>query len=277
MPQFSIFSWFGFPVPMEERFKLIKMAGFEGVLLWWSDEHAAVDGDKSLQPEMARRNGLFIENIHTPIEECINGLWTNSAAGDEFERILSGCIVACAEHAIPTAVVHVSRGDNPPPPSQIGLDRIKRLLETAERKNINIALENLRKPEFLDFIFSNIQSDRLGFCYDSGHENCYTPGADFLAKYGSKLMALHLHDNDGTDDYHQIPGEGSIDWSALLKKISGTGYGGAIALEVANKIPLCGETPASYLKKAFGAAQKLVNYKEADQLLDIVAFENYRR
>jgi sugar phosphate isomerase/epimerase len=167
------------------------------------------------------------------------------------------CIAECAEHEIPTAVVHVSKGDNPPPPNQIGLDRIKRLLEIAERKNINIALENLRKNEFLDFIFANIQSDRLGFCYDSGHENCYTKGLDLLAKFGSQLMALHLHDNDGTDDDHQIPGEGTIDWRTLMKKIKQTGYTGAIALEVDGKIPLGGETPEKFLKKAFEAAKKL--------------------
>ena len=58
MHKFSIFSWFGFPIPMEERFKLIKEAGFDGVLLWWSDEYAKVDGNKSFHPELARRNGL---------------------------------------------------------------------------------------------------------------------------------------------------------------------------------------------------------------------------
>ena len=46
MNQLTIFSWFGFSIPMEERFKLIKSAGFDGVLLWWSNEYAAVDGDK---------------------------------------------------------------------------------------------------------------------------------------------------------------------------------------------------------------------------------------
>lgn len=66
MNQLTIFFWFGFPIPMEERFKLIKLVGFDGVLLWWSDEYAAVDGDKRLHPKMDRRNGLFIENIHTP-------------------------------------------------------------------------------------------------------------------------------------------------------------------------------------------------------------------
>lgn len=261
MHKYSVFSWFGYPIPMEERFKLIKSAGFDGVLLWWSDEYAEIDGNKSLHPELARRQGLFIENIHTPFKG-INTLWLDRADSDEMEKILTSCIKECSEYEIPTAIIHVSQGDNPPPPNQSGLDRIKRLVEIAERKNINIALENLRKPQYLDFIFSNIQSDRLGFCYDSGHENCYTKGTDFLTQYGSKLMALHLHDNDGTDDQHRIPGEGSIDWNALTIKLKGTGYTGAIALEVANELSVCHKnaTPERFLERAFEVAKELFDW-----------------
>jgi L-ribulose-5-phosphate 3-epimerase len=175
------------------------------------------------------------------------------------EKKLSTCIVECAEHDIPTAVVHLSSGDNPPPPNQIGLDRLKRLVEMAERKNVNIALENLRKIEYLDFAFSNIQSGRLGLCYDSGHENCYTKGSDLLTKYGSKLMALHLHDNDGTDDQHQIPGEGNIYWSVIHEKLSISGYSCRIALEVTNEFSQFygKETPEEFLFRAFQTAGAL--------------------
>jgi sugar phosphate isomerase/epimerase len=255
MRKLSIFSWFGFSIPMNERFKLIKEAGFDGVMLWWSDEYAEADGDKSLHPELARQNGLFIENIHTPFQG-INCLWTEGINGDDFEKILLNCIDDCSMHEIPTAVVHSCRGYNPPPINQVGLNRIKRLVETAEKKNVNIALENLRRPDYLDFIFQNIKSDRLGFCYDSGHENCYTKGTDLLTQYGSKLMALHLHDNDGTDDQHLIPGEGSIDWGVIKKKLNEAKYSGTVALEVTNEFSHCAENrnPEVFLRKAYEAA-----------------------
>jgi L-ribulose-5-phosphate 3-epimerase len=179
MRKLSIFSWFGFPIPIEERFKMIKDVGFDGVLLWWSDEYTDVDCDKSLQPNLARVEGLFVENMHTPYEG-INSIWSDSIAGEDFERKLLDCIADCSRFEIPTAVVHISQTSNPPPVNQIGLDRIKRLVETAERMNVNIALENLRRPDYLDFVFSNIQCERLGFCYDSGHENCYSKGTDLL-------------------------------------------------------------------------------------------------
>lgn len=259
MHQLSIFSWFGFAIPMEERFKLIKEAGFDGVLLWWSDEFAEVDGDKSLHPELARQKGLFIENIHTPISRN-NCLWEDSIDGDSLEKTLLDCIEDCKRFEIPTAVVHITSGNNPPSYNQIGLNRIKRLVEAAEKNNVNIALENLRRPDSLDFIFTHIHSDRLGFCYDSGHENSFTKGTDLLSKYGSRLMALHLHDNDGTDDQHLILGEGLIDWSDIKKKLCEANYSGAIALEVTNEFSknIEDKDPETFLKRAYAAAKRMI-------------------
>lgn len=165
----------------------------------------------------------------------------------------------------PTAVIHGTYGDTAPSYNQIGFDRIKRLVEVAERKGVNLALENLRQPGALDYIFSKIQSDRLGFCYDSGHENCFTKGTDFLSQYGSKLMALHLHDNDGTDDQHWLPGEGGIDWPVLMKKLKKTGYSGPNALEVEGRSPVSGSdnNPKMYLQRAFQAGKRLAEYFKA--------------
>ena len=262
MNKLSIFSWFGFPIPMEERFKLIKEVGFDGVLLWRSDEYAEVDGDKSLHPELARRNGLFIENIHTPIFRN-NCLWKDSIDGDALEKTLLDCIDDCKRFEIPTAVLHITNGNNPPPYNHIGLNRIKHLIEAAERNNVNITLENLRRPDYLDFVFTHIHSSRLGFCYDSGYENCYTKGTDLLSKYGSSLMALHLHDNDGTDDQHLIPGEGLIDWSVVKKKLCEVNYSGAIALEVTNEFSknIEDKEPETFLKRAYEAAKRLIQNK----------------
>lgn len=259
MHNISIFSWFGFPIPMGERFKLIKAAGFDGVMLWWSDEYAEVDGSKSLHPELARLNGLFIENIHTPIIRN-NCLWKEGTDGDAFEKTILDCIDDCKNFEIPTAVVHINNGDNPPNYSHIGLDRLNRLVEAAEKNEVNIALENLRRPEYLDFIFQNINSKCLGFCYDSGHEICYTKGTDLLSQYGSKLMALHLHDNDGSEDQHLIPGEGIIKWADIKAKLYQVKYAGAIALEVTNTFSQNNikKDPEKFLKRAYEEAKRLI-------------------
>lgn len=38
MKGLSIFSWFSYPLPLQERLELIKNAGFDATALWWGDE-----------------------------------------------------------------------------------------------------------------------------------------------------------------------------------------------------------------------------------------------
>ena len=115
-----------------------------------------LDGNKNLLPEMARAVGLEVENVHAPFDKT-NRIWTESVNAEDIVKRYTQCIIDCAQHNIPTVVVHLTNGDAPPPPTLLGLDRIKYLVELAEQKGVNIALENLRKPEYLQFVFSNIQ------------------------------------------------------------------------------------------------------------------------
>ncbi len=52
------------------------------------------------------------------------------------------CIEDCADFSIPTLVLHLPSDDYPINP--IGLDRVSRMAELAEMRNVNIAFENLR-------------------------------------------------------------------------------------------------------------------------------------
>lgn len=53
----TIYDWFGYELPIKERYQLIKDAGFDGVLLWWSDGFGRDGfgrGDYRNGPQMAR-------------------------------------------------------------------------------------------------------------------------------------------------------------------------------------------------------------------------------
>lgn len=47
-------------------------------------------------------------------------------------------------------------------------------------------------------------------------------------------MALHLQDNGGKHNQHQLPFDGDIDWKDVMRKITLTGYQGATTLEPMN-------------------------------------------
>jgi sugar phosphate isomerase/epimerase len=141
------------------------------------------------------------------------------------------CVKDCAEFEIPTMVVHLPDDDKPY--NALGLYRIMRIAEKAEQLGVNVALENLRNFTNLSYILEQVDSRRIGFCYDCCHHYHYYPNYDLLSMYGSRLMALHLHDYN-ENAIHRLPFDGIINWSEAMKKITETGYTGSTAIEAMN-------------------------------------------
>jgi len=258
--ELGICSWFGYKYPHEERIKLIKDAGFQSVMTWWGEGSKEGNEVSETKPEIIRKYGLKIENAHFSFAD-INSIWEDTLDGQEILKRYFLYIDDCKKFEIPTAVMHITSGEITPPYGQLGLSRFKHLVERAEKNGITIALENVRKFEYLDYLFSNIESDRLKFCYDCGHENCFTPGVDYLSKYGDKLTALHLHDNDGTGDQHMLPFSGTVQWEKVINKIKELNYNGALSLEVDAQYSsvINKYTAENFLLEAKNRACKLMN------------------
>ncbi|WP_160561608.1 sugar phosphate isomerase/epimerase family protein [Parablautia muri] len=214
MSGFGMFSWFSYQLPIQQRLQMIRSAGFDAVSLWWGDELE----DKNSQPEMARKLGLDIDYVHAPCSNP-NDLWADGLNGDDYLRTIASCISDCEHYDIPTVVMHITRLSSKPPITQIGLERMKRLVNFSEKKKINLALENLDSIQHLDYVYENIKSEYLGFCYDSGHEYFNHRDADCLSRYGNKLFAVHLDDNCGDDDIHLLPYDGDIKWDIIKQKL----------------------------------------------------------
>ena len=225
----SIVDWFGYDLPTAERFRLIREAGFDAVMLLWSDEFEGAEFRS--QPEWARAAGLEVENVHAPFRGC-NALWTDGVEGDMWLSELVGCVEDCGAFGIGTMVLHLTEGKAPPLPNDMGAARVWQLAEVAEQCGVNVALENVQVTSpHLEYVLKRVDSPRIGFCYDSGHDRCYGAGMDLMEAFGARLMALHLHDNDGTKDSHWLPFDGVVDWADVMKRVSAAGYTGAVALE----------------------------------------------
>lgn len=83
-------------------------------------------------------------------------------------------------------------------------------------------------------VLDMFSSKNVGYCYDSCHHNNSAPNEDLLKMYGNRLMAIHLQDDGGIHNQHQLPFDGSIDWAVVMEKIVQAGYQGAITLEPMN-------------------------------------------
>ncbi len=89
----------------------------------------------------------------------------------------------------------------------------------ADQYSVNYYIENmgnwnyffLKTPDELDII------DGCGLALDVGHAHLNNCLDDFL---NCRISHVHLHDNDGTDDTHSAVGEGTIDFTAVMKAVA---------------------------------------------------------
>ena len=256
----GIYAWFGFKLPLEKRLRLIADAGFTTTCVWFGHEEEMVqDGRADQIPALVRDTGLILENIHAPFWHS-NYLWAESKNDQStIRQELSNTLLFCGKYHIPIMVMHLTAGNTPHPPNQSGLQLIGDLIKQAEDLGVTIALENSEGygNHYLEFVFSNIRSTKLGFCYDSSH--------DFIAKefrrralekWGSLLVTTHLSDNNGIKDDHLLPGRGTIDWHSVMKSFPKS-YKGTLMLEVDGPEANKGFTPKEFLSTAYQKACQL--------------------
>ena len=99
---------------------------------------------------------------------------------------------------------------------------------------VKLALENYEDESYEEAktFFAAYSPDFLGFCYDSGHGNLGRgEGFERLEEVKQRLIAVHLHDNDGKEDQHRVPFRGTVDWQRLMRIIASSPYREGINLE----------------------------------------------
>lgn len=98
----------------------------------------------------------------------------------------------------------------------------------------------LKAAKRIDELNEKFGEELFGFCFDTGHANLV--GLDFekfLKTLGHRLKVLHIHDNDGLEDLHQIPftftrirtNKPSTDWEGFLKGLKAIDYKGVLSFE----------------------------------------------
>lgn len=238
-------------MPLPERLRLIREAGFEAVSVWWEDEIGEPVIEKQCFPQMIRDAGLILENMHVPFNNS-NDLW--SEHGPARKKIVEkhlAWLEDCAAHGIPLMVMHLTDGADSPGPNRYGIESMLRLARFAEEAGVKIAVENTGREDSVPFILAEIQSGCLGCCYDSSHANLHSDkGKRLLSQVRHRLLATHLSDNDGIKDRHWLPGNGVIDWSRLGELFASSAYRGYLTLEVCPKPEEMGQGPEAFLKKA---------------------------
>lgn len=124
-----------------------------------------------------------------------------------------------------------------------------KLLDYAKEQGVKIATENMFKwkdetetetvPSACgtgaDFVrhIDYINNANFTACLDLGHAsmvNC-EGAVKMIYDLGSRISALHVHDNDLYDDKHVFPFQGDMDWVAITKALKEIGYKGHFTFE----------------------------------------------
>ena len=183
--------------------------------------------------------GLEYQFIHSPYSP-INGMWTEGEGYLETVNAVKECLSNASECGIPGVILHVSSGWTPPPMCELGFKRFDELVDFAVKKGVCIAFENLRKPEYLQEILNRYSGvEQAVFCYDCGHEHCFSPEVPIMDKFGHRIKFTHFHDNfgknspapNGNTDLHLLPFDGDCDYQWVIDKLDEFNYTGSIMLE----------------------------------------------
>lgn len=238
MRKINISTVLGTSVSVEEQLPLIKAAGFDGFFtLYTGSEEEPIDRWAAQAKEL----GLEFETIHAPFQYA-NRLWEAGEVGKDYLDFLKHRIIdACSRIQVSKCVMHVTVGNTAPEISDEGLALFTELCDYAKSKNVHIAFENLEPLPHIDAVMEHITDSYHGFCWDCGHNACYTPHIDMMAKFGSRLLCTHIHDNFGVtqpgnidfrDDRHFLPLDGILDWDWFAEKLRDAHYEGPLTLEV---------------------------------------------
>lgn len=217
---------------------------------------------------LTREAGMTLETLHAPFKGCINHMWLEGEEGDAALNTLTDAVTFCHNAGVPMTVVHLSSGEDAPPITDVGRERFARLVAYAREMGVKIAFENQRKLANIAWAFEAFdKEEHVGFCWDCGHEGCFTPGRHYMPLFGHKLFCLHLHDNDGgyNHDLHQIPFDGALDLDYVARTLRESGFPGTVMLEIShgNDPRYADLTPAEYLQRAANAAKRLRDMIEA--------------
>ncbi len=146
------------------------------------------------------------------LEEKLRKLYRNGRRKSaEYEKVLKQARKLKARHI----------GDH----MQAVLASLKVLLEYARPYGIRLGVENryhyfdIPGPDEMEAILAMAGADRIGFLFDIGHATAlerlgFFDVQDWLEKYSSRIVGVHIHDVKGIDD-HQAPGLGDVDFGSL--------------------------------------------------------------
>ena len=222
--------------------------------------------------------------VFTQTHNLMYNYFTGSEESELLNRMMDRVFEACGILGAPLTVVHPiappGAAGNIPECLRRNAAFFREKADRAAEHGVQLAVENMivtrnfdgttywrycSTPEQLIELVDAIDKPNVGFCFDVGHshymhENVY----ESVLKYGRRLISLHIHDNNLSDDQHVAPYSGSLDWDAFLKGLVDVRYAGDFSLEsFRSTIRLPEETQPDMLRAMYRLSEWMVRRMDA--------------
>jgi len=265
----------------------IAASGFSDVELFATRTHVDYH-DRGRVHEVRRwleELGLSAGSMHGPIcDSFTGGRWgrpysiassdtahREEALGEMRAALESARVLGCRAF-----VVHLGLpaeqpsqpGDNDPGSAGRSLET---LLGLAADAGVQLALELIPNAlstasALVEWLDRHSDDGAPGVCLDLGHAHMLDGISHATDLLGGAILTTHVHDNNGREDAHLVPFEGSIAWPEALASLWKVGYEGPLVFEVADR----GDS-GRVLERTIGARHRLQAI--LDDLAAPLAFE----
>ncbi|MBQ5810826.1 MAG: sugar phosphate isomerase/epimerase, partial [Clostridia bacterium] len=185
--------------------------------------------------QVASDNGIVCNQSHAPFPVC----------NKDIRSYLKRSIECTAEAGGEICIIHPDNNKGPKENAEMYFE----LLPFAKECGVKIATENMfnwdreadkaifaacATPESFLAHLDAVNDDYLVACLDIGHCEIMGDGVSavqMVKALGSRIKALHIHDNDLHYDRHWIPFYSHIDFDPIVKALKEIGYQGYFTLE----------------------------------------------
>ena len=245
----------------EKAIEIIAKAGFDAVdlsLCKMGDENNVFNGDNYREYaekllKIAKDNGVYFNQAHAYFPTSFDDKEKNEKAFNKVVRgiEIAGIIGAKVIVVHPNQHLYYIEGDNDKILKEMNLEFYKRLLPYCEKYNVKMATENMfqwngvskviidstcsRAPEFCEYV-DMIESEYMTACLDIGHCVLVGQKPEFMIRAlgHDRLLALHVHDNNGKTDNHVEPYSpclSVVNWDEVCKALAEIDYKGDFTFE----------------------------------------------
>ena len=114
---------------------------------------------------------------------------------------------------------------------------IGEMCDTCRDRGLKLAIEArpreiISNTDVMLSLLKDVRASNLGVIFDTGHHFIMREILPIsIWKLDSFLYSVQLSDNDGIVEYQWAPGEGKIDWKALVEALESVNYRGYLVIE----------------------------------------------